>query len=287
MKLKNILTFILLADMTKNTYAQNFNNINPSVTERITDFYHKWLHDDTSEQLALLEDEYLTPEMKRKWRRLTAVYGCDPFLRAQDYTEYTSKSLQCTPLEGDWYCVSFRHEENAAKILIPLKVTTEGEQGKIRVAYVVPEWGGTQYGDSLLPQKTTSKKIVSKTNKCDAEMFIKSFYQHYTGIYARMDNAMEQALKELREQHCTPELNTKFKDAANFNKEECGSDSYDLLVNNFDFDAFWCKTFTIEATGKDTFNVSYKYSPDDTFSTSFQVKVCEKNGYYKIEDIIL
>ncbi|MCM1347464.1 MAG: hypothetical protein NC206_10330 [Bacteroides sp.] len=152
---------------------------------------------------------------------------------------------------------------------------------------MVPEWGGFQYGDSLLQQKTASKEIVSKASKCDAETFIKSFYQQYTGIYARMDYAMEQDLKELREQHCTPELNVRFKEAADFNKEDCGSDSYDLLVNNFDFDVFWCKSLVIEATGKDTFNVSYKYSPNDTFSTSFQVKVCEKNGYYKIEDIIL
>ncbi|MCM1311783.1 MAG: hypothetical protein NC206_10335 [Bacteroides sp.] len=96
--MKKIIILTLLIGVILNIHAQKADTHHPvpSATERITDFYHKWLHDDTSGQRASLEDEYLTSEMRRKWRRIATVYGCDPFLRAQDYTEYTAKSLQCT-----------------------------------------------------------------------------------------------------------------------------------------------------------------------------------------------
>lgn len=286
MFMKNIFILILLAVFMQDIHAQE-TVAKGSVEEQVIDFYKSWLCTETMEQTAMLEEKYMTPEMKRKRKRIIGACGADPLLRAQDYTEYTMNSLRCTHLTGNWYKVSFLHEANSERVNIPIKVLTDKKQENALIAYVVPEWGGEQYGDSLFQQNKSYKSVMDKSARHDAETFVKSFYRQYTNLYVRMESTMEQDLEELRTKFCTRALNAKFKEAADFNKEDCGCDSHDLLVNNFDFDAFWTLTLTIKSEGGNVFSVSYKYKPDDSSAISFKVKVCEKDGYYKIEDVLL
>lgn len=284
--MRSVFILILLTIFMQNIHAQE-TVAKGSVEEQILDFYKSWLCAETMEQTAMLEEKYMTPEMKRKKERIIGVCGVNPFLRAQDYTEYTINSLLCTHLDGNWYNVSFQHEENSKRVNIPIRVLTDKKYEKTLIAYVVPEWGGEQYGDSLFLQNNSYKSVMDKSTRHDAETFIKSFYRQYINLYVRMESSMEQGLEELRTKFCAQVLNEKFKEAADFNREDCGCDSYDLLVNNFDFDVFWIADFTINPEGADIFRISYKYKSDDSFVVSFQVKVCEENGYYKLENILL
>lgn len=283
--MRSVFILILLTIFMQNIHAQE-TVAEGSVEAQILNFYKSWLCAETVEQTAMLEEKYMTPEMKRKKERIIGACGVDPFLRAQDYTEYTINSLQCTYLGGNWYRVSFQHEENSKRVNIPIRVLTDKKQEKMLIAYVVPEWGGEQYGDSLFLQNKSYKSVMDKSTRHDAETFVKSFYQQYTNLYVRMESSMEQDLEELRTKFCTQALHEKFKEAADFNREDSGCGSYDLLVNNFDFDAFWVESLAIKPEGTNIFRISYRYKSNDSFVVSFQVKVCEEDGYYKIEDVL-
>ena len=83
------------------------------------------------------------------------------FLRAQDYTDYALQTLSCRHLEGLWYEISYRFYEHSEIVRIPLRLDNLSREP--RITYVVPLWGGQEYGDSLFQVTPEGSKMMNQT----------------------------------------------------------------------------------------------------------------------------
>ena len=213
--------------------------------------------------------------MRKKWRRIAGVTDCDPFIRAQDTSDDMRQSLACRQVDGPWFEVSYRWDEEADPTVIPLRLFDV--DGKLKIAYVTPEWGGEERGYGLFE---VSRFEVDDT---DAERFVCSFYERYTSEYAAMADTMEQALSRLRQAYCQPRLVARFDSLRQFNLEDAGCGTYDALVGNFDFDVFWRPSLTVGRLDDGRFRVSYQCGDDD--EQAVIATLDEVGGHYRLADV--
>lgn len=162
---------------------------------------------------------------------------------------------------------------------IPIKVEHTPGRGRVRIAYVTPEWGGRQYGDWLFDIRLT-KVNDSK----DAIAFLESFYKAYAYPYAMMAPAMENELELLRKTYCMPAMLEKY---SAMKKELVDMDgNVDPLINCSDFDAFWYRTLKVESLAGGAFMVSYACN-EDGWKVQLKVTVAKCDGLFRIADLDL
>ena len=242
---------------------------------RVLEFYRAWIGLELGAPTDALEQEYLTEGMRKKWRRIAGVTDCDPFIRAQDTSDDMLQSLACRQVDGPWFEVSYRWDEEADPTVIPVRLFDV--DGKLKIAYVTPEWGGEERVYGLFE---VSRFEVDDT---DAERFVCSFYERYTSEYAAMADTMEQALSRLRQAYCQPRLVARFDSLRQFNLEDAGCGTYDALVGNFDFDVFWRPSLTVGRLDDGRFRVSYQCGDDD--EQAVIVTLDEVGGHYRLADV--
>lgn len=109
---------------------------------RVWEFYRAWMDWPLGVPTNALEQEYLTEGMRQKWRRLVGVTDSDPFIRAQDTSDFMRQSLVCRQVDGPWFEVSFRWDEKTGPTVVPVRLFEV--DGKVKIAYVTPYWGGTE-----------------------------------------------------------------------------------------------------------------------------------------------
>ena len=63
-----------------------------------------------------------------------------------------------------------------------------------------------------------------------------------------------------------------------------GFNGYDLLINNFDFDCMWCKSFKINQLGDNVFQITYQPG-SKTYKIIITIK--KQNNRYLIDKISL
>lgn len=237
-----------------------------------------WLNEDVN----LTEDgnkNYLTPAMLAKAYRASNVVDANVMTRSQDVTSYAARSVSCRHLDGDWYAVSWRFSPSDSLTDIPVRVV--GTEGNYHISYVTPFWGGTKYGDSLFE---VSRQPVDQEST--AEHFVRSFYDRYLSAYVLMPDTLEQELSHLRSAYCSNSVLRAFDKKRKSMLQEDGTPSYDLLVGESDFDAFWKDSFKIRPVDDRNFEVSYAIFQDGRApEVRFHVQVGKSDGKYLIEKI--
>lgn len=266
-----LLTFLSLSEMQAQTKTQ---------AGQIKEFYACYMKAvetcNQKEETELLQD-FLTPEMQEKKGRLVLVTDSDPLLRAQDVSEYGRQSLACRHLEGSWYEVSYRWDESdTVGIKIPVRVKTDAE-GKTRICYVTPYWGGSCYGDSLLD---IAEQAVEDGK--DAETFVVTFFKTYAYTYVKMSPTLEQELGLLRQTYCTADMQGKYNALSQQYMDDGGP--MDPLIGCADFDAFWYSSLRVKPLGKNWFELSYNADANG-WSIHVKVMVSEQNGHCRISDL--
>lgn len=253
-----------------------------TVAKQIREFYVEYMKavDTRDHELEdRLFGDFLTPEMLEKKGRLTAATGADPLLRAQDVSDYGSRSLQCRHLKGDWYEVSYRWcEEDSVGFYIPLKVEVT-DAGKARIMYITPECEGRKYGDGMF-----HIQAAKVDDSSDALTFVETFYKAYTYPYVKMVPHLERELERLRKAYCTPEVLERYAVIKQEHLEDGGD--IDPLINHADFDAFWYASLRVEPLTEDTFQVSY-ICRDARWKTQLKVTVAKQGGKFRITDLDL
>lgn len=269
--LKIIMPTLLLLFTSREIMAQ---------AEQIKHFYACYMEAvetcDKEKETKLLQD-FLTPEMQEKKGRLMLVTNSDPLLRAQDASEYGRRSLSCRHLDGSWYEVSYRWNDNdTIGINIPLRIKTD-PKGKTRICYITPYWGGSSYGDGLF---NIAEQTV-KDNK-DAKTFVETFFNIYAYAYAKMSSTLEQDLCMLRQTYCTASLQEKYATL----KQQYMADGnpMDPLIGCADFDVFWYNSLRVNPLGNNYFEVTYNTGANGWY-IHVKVMVSEQNGKYRISDL--
>ena len=250
------------------------------VAEQIKNFYIHYMEavgvGDRKIENGLVKD-YLTPEMQKKLYRLITVTGSDPLLRAQDVSDYGIQSLTCRHLEGKWYEVSYlRTENDTASVQIPIRVDTDAN-GKIRIVYVTPYWGGNKYGDQIFDVRAKEIK-----DDVDGGIFVETFFKAYVYPYVTMSTTMEQDINQLRKTYCTAAMQKKY--AILLQKSLEDENLLDPMIGCADFDAFWYKFIKISSLGKNCFMFSYN-NGIDILNVNIKVSVKKLKGKYRISDL--
>lgn len=226
-------------------------------------------------------DKFLTPEMQKKRGRLVDATGADPILRAQDVPLHGRETLTCRHLESDWFEVAYRTfdwgVQDTVTIRIPVR-TEEDKKGKVRINYIVPEWGGSRYGDYLFdiqPQKVT--------DQLDARTLVETFFKAYVYPYATMSLSLEKDLEQLRKRYCTPFLQEKY--AAIKQEYLKDGETKDPLIDYADFDIFWYPSIRIDPIDSITFRIVYDTDSVKGWSKGIKVKVTRQKGRFILSDI--
>lgn len=226
-------------------------------------------------------DKFLTPEMQKKRGRLVDATGADPILRAQDVPQHGRETLTCRHLESDWFEVAYRTfdwgVQDTVTIRIPVR-TEEDKKGKVRINYIVPEWGGSRYGDYLFdiqPQKVT--------DQLDARTLVETFFKAYVYPYATMSPSLEKDLEQLRKRYCTPFLQEKY--AAIKQEYLKDGETKDPLIDYADFDIFWYPSIRIDPIDSITFQIVYDTDSVKGWSKDIKVKVTRQKGRFILSDI--
>ncbi len=239
------------------------------VVKELTAFYKAYMTDGTNKDS--LQNIYLTESMRAKMERLAQVTNADVLLRAQDYSEYGRESVSVKHLDWYWYEVSYQFAADQKVERIPVRIS-DAVDG-VHIHYVVPAWGGTTFGDSLLTVDYV------KVEEHDAEQFIQSFYHKYTNLYIEMLDNLDEELHLMRERYCTNEFKTFYDSIHNELLTEYAQNCYDAVIDNYDFDTFWRPSLKIEPVAPLQYKVSY------STNNEFIVTLKNVDGFYKIDKI--
>ncbi len=255
-----------------------------SAKSELLDFYRAYMTDGSNKDS--LYNKYLTDNVRAKMSRVAQVTNNDFLLRTHKYSEYGKKSLTCKCLNGYWYEIAYQLAPNTDSIKIPIRIIDESAD--VRICYVLPEWGGEVYNDSLLWHEYT------KIDSHNPEKFLQTFYQQYSNIYnnvyisadenaKRSSNAsINNALLLLRQSHCTKEFIFHYDSLkqSHYNKTKI---NYDAIIDNYDFDVFWLPSLKITNIAPLQYEVSYNISP--SINKSFIVILKRLDNCYKIDRI--
>lgn len=278
-KHKHVVALLLLflsAPMAWGQYATKAKHI-----KLFYDLYMECIETGNRKMESDLLDKFLTPEMQKKRGRLVDATGADPILRAQDVPQHGRETLTCRHLESDWFEVAYRTfdwgVQDTVTIRIPVR-TEEDKKGKVRINYIVPEWGGSRYGDYLFdiqPQKVT--------DQLDARTLVETFFKAYVYPYATMSPSLEKHLEQLRKRYCTPFLQEKY--AAIKQEYLKDGETKDPLIDYADFDIFWYPSIRIYPIDTQTFQISFDTDSAKGWSKEIKVKVTRQKGRFILSDI--
>lgn len=225
---------------------------------------------------------FLTPEMQEKRGRLIDATGADPILRAQDVPEHGRQTLTCRHLEGDWFEVAYRSFSWGVQDTVTIRIamrTEEDEKGRVRINYIVPEWGGSRYGDYLFDIQ--SQRVI---DRLDARIFVETFFKAYVYPYATMPPSLEQDLEQLRKRYCTPSF-LRGKYAAIKQEYLEDGESIDPLINCADFDAFWHPSIRVDSIDSLTFRIGYDTDGTKGWHKDIKMMVTREKGRFLLSDI--
>ncbi len=223
--------------------------------------------------------KYLTKAMQERVWKMGCDYDMDPIIRAQDVPEDSCESLKIEALDNDWYMVSYEQtfEDKSTHNRIPVKVVRE--DGELRIGYIVPDYLGQTYGDSLWYSADTFP-TVDRSRPLD---FVRSFYEFYMAKSGSLSVGLSQELATVRTEYLTDKALKQFSEAEEHYLQD-GCDGYDLLLNKFNFE-YPCHS-SLKVTplkGESAYYVSYRqpYGSTDTL----RIEVVKQEGKYYIDGI--
>ena len=234
-------------------HAQQEEPDSAGIPVHIVAFYTAYMSDSLSwKEQDSLTRRMLTPEAYEKVKRAARVTGCDQIIRAQDYTDYGKNTVKCRHLGANWYEVSYLFAPNQDTVFIPLRVES-GVSRHPRIDYIVPEWGGRQWGDAMFDVP----KVDVERDK-DVLAFVSTFYRRYVYSYATNSSAKDADRKKLCEEFCTRELCDSIEQARVNRRDEDGLDGFDAVINDYDFDALWYEELAFSTIDENKVLVSFR-----------------------------
>lgn len=248
------LAAILLSGLTRPAIAQD------DACRFLTTFYKQYMGDPHEIMPAEQQDSLLrhgcTPALCEKLRRMTLATDAVALFRAQDINEYMLQSLRAAPLEeSDWYLVTWQWRADAELERISLRLEQMGEGWKI--AYVTPVYLGAACGDSLFYRPGEAPTQVKDTGT--AGEFLRSFYAAYAALYATLQPGTAAEAARLRKAWLLPQAEADFSQAEAEGKSD-GSEGYDLLLCNFDFERTYIPLIRYTPLGENTFRIDFPHS---------------------------
>ncbi len=244
----------LLSQVPKNACYKglNLSEIRARIQSRIVSLYKAYMSDSLSwKEQDSLTRQMLTPEAYEKVKRATRATDCDQIVRAQDYSDYGRNTVKCHHLGADWYEVSYQFAPNEEPVFIPLRVES-GMGSHPRIDYIVPEWGGRQWGDAMFDVP----KVEVERGK-DVLTFVSTFYKRYVYSYVTNSATIDTDRKELCKQFCTQTLCDSIEQARVNHGIDDGLDGFDTVINDYDFDALWFAELSFSAIDKHKVLVSF------------------------------
>ncbi|MDR0937750.1 MAG: WG repeat-containing protein [Mediterranea sp.] len=250
-----------------------------SAIEEFYSFYVTCVSSCLSWSIKGVKSRHLTPELIKRIDRIAESTGIDPILRAQDVSEDILSSLNVRQVDKDWYMVSYIQDvESGRRCEIPLRVKRYG--GQCVIDYITPIWNDARYGDDLLwywkRQRDEGPALQSTPQD-----FLKSFYDLYTAEYCGMAEHLANELASWREDYLTVDARRQYREAEKTEKRK-GRIGYDLLIDDFDFDATWRPSITIEHADGDTYIVRYSGNGG---SKSRRIEVAKSGSSFRINAI--
>lgn len=238
------------------------------------------LLNDNSKNRALCE-RCLTDGLLTKVQRMVNISGVDPIIRSQDINSDAIRTLNVKNIIDNWYMVSYLWNEKDSTTIIKIPLKVEKVDEKCKIAYITPVQNGDQYGDELLSNCENMK--ACKIDETSGKSFIESFYKVYIASYCTMYKDVNAKLSTLRLSNLSHTALEQFGKAELENQKD-GFNGYDLLINNFDFDCMWCKSFKINQLGDNVFQITYQPG-SKTYKIIITIK--KQNNRYLIDKISL
>ncbi len=220
------------------------------------------------------EAEYLIPELQDKCARVISATGINIYCRAQDYDEKEiERTLECRHLDSCWYEVSFKRMANDTIERIPVRIVSNEREA--RIGYIVPIWGGKEYGDSLF------RVNDAKVSMADGQEFVSSFYKHYAYIYSFLSTDLDKKLAALRKLYLTDNMLQKYADTL-AEYEGTLEEGYDAVIGNCDFDIFWYRSINVEPVADKQYRLTYGYGD---WQYQCLITIEGEEGNYKITNV--
>ena len=241
-----ILFFLSFANLF--ACAQEKRSDAADIPSHIVAFYKAYMSDSLSwKEQDSLTRQMLTPEAYEKVKRASRSTDCDQILRAQDCSAYGKNTVNCRHLGANWYEVSYQFAPNQDTVFIPLRVEL-GMNRHPRIDYIVPEWGGRQWGDVMFDVP----KVDVNRDK-DVLTFVSTFYKRYVYSYATNSSTIDADRKKLCKRFCTPALCDSIEKA----RVNDGYEGFDAIINDYDFDALWFTELAFSAIDNHQVLVSF------------------------------
>lgn len=264
----------LFSFASPSAFAQKKGPDSAGIQSCIESFYKAYMSDSLSrKEQDSLTRRMLTPEAYEKVKRAARATDCDQIIRAQDYTDYGKSTVKCHHLGANWYEVSYLFDPNQDSVFIPLRVAS-GMHRHPRIDYIVPEWGGRQWGDAMF----NVPKVDVERDK-DVLTFVSTFYKRYVYSYATNSASIDADRKKLCKQFCTPALCDSIEQARVNRRDDDGLDGFDAIINDYDFDALWFNELTFSTIDENKVLVSFRGYQN------LVVTVSGKRGSFLIESI--
>lgn len=281
--MKTKLLFVFLLQILGGSFllAKDKEAANVEKTKQaIVSFYKEYMSDSNYlEDCDSLERRFLTQEMYDKMCRSGSFSDYNPLVRGQDTSEEGAQTVSCRHLIGDWYEVSFWYTflDSAHYTYVPIKASVPQNTKALKISYIVPEWGGREYGDHLLESKDT--RVADKKSALE---FVESFYRKYVGFYIRMSPSLSQDLLQMRNRYCGEGVLKAFSEA----RKEYSKDHvycYDMLIDDADFDMFKKRSLSFRLlnansvlVSNDMINLKVFVQKEDNHFKIVKVENCKK-----------
>ena len=248
------LSFMMCGSFARpSAHAQQEESGSADIPSHIVAFYKAYMSDSLSwKEQDSLTRQMLTPEAYEKVKRASRSTDCDQILRTQDYSDYGRNTVNCRHLGADWYEVSYQFAPNEEPVFIPLRVES-GMGSHPRIDYIVPEWGGRQWGDVMFDVP----KVDVNRDK-DVLTFVSTFYKRYVYSYATNSSTMDADREQLCKRFCTPALCDSIEQVRVNRRDDDGYDGFDAIINDYDFDALWYDELTFSTIDENKVQVSFR-----------------------------
>lgn len=225
-----------------------------------------YIHYDRNARLTETEATRLRsfPQVKGLYQQFAVHWGgysilqAELFLLQQAYNDgvaeyYHILSAQDYPIMSFQSFMDFfeEHPKKEDTVFIPLRVEL-GMNRHPRIDYIVPEWGGRQWGDVMFDVP----KVDVNRDK-DVLTFVSTFYKRYVYSYATNSSTMDADREQLCKRFCTPALCDSIEQVRVNRRDDDGLDGFDAIINDYDFDALWFTELAFSAIDNHQVLVSF------------------------------